>query len=148
MSTEGGVVETLAPAVPAAPSTGRKRARRADGKAREHRLALRLDDNELAVVAEAAARAGLTPTGYAAAAALSAARGTLAPGAPTRDVLLQLVQARTALGKIGANLNQLAAAANSGEMPAAPQLLAYFRRVQDIALAVEAAAADVRRRLL
>lgn len=127
---------------------GRHRAHKSTGQARSRRVMLRLDEEEYAAIAEAAARAGLTPSGYGAAAALAAARGTQVPGSPARAAFLELVAARAALGKIGANLNQLAAAANSGELPTAAQLMAYFQRVQQIAATVEAAAQDVRRRLL
>jgi Bacterial mobilisation protein (MobC) len=131
-----------------AASQGRHRPHRSTGQARNRRVMLRLDEEEYAAVVEAAQRAGLTPSGFGAAAALAAARGTQVPGSPARAAFLELMAARAALGKIGANLNQLAAAANSGDLPSAAQLGAYFQRVQQIALSVESAAQDVRRRLL
>lgn len=128
--------------------TGRHRTHKTTGQARAKSVLLRLDAEEYSDLQAAARRAGLTPTGYAAVAALAAARGTQVPGTPAREALLELMAARAALGKIGANLNQLAVAANAGEHPAGPQLLAYFRHVQELAASVEAAASAVRRRLL
>src|SRR5687768_15471461 len=74
---------------------------------RRQRINLRLDADEQQTVADAAGRAGLTPTGFCADAALAAARGSAAPGTPvvgtgmTRTELATLQRdlfaARTAL---------------------------------------------------
>lgn len=54
------------------------RLRRRTSPGREHRLSLRLSDEELQQVREAAGRAQLTPTGYAREAAVAAARASVA----------------------------------------------------------------------
>ncbi|MDG4833053.1 hypothetical protein O7627_27650 [Solwaraspora sp. WMMD1047] len=93
---------------------------------RQQRINLRLDHDEHQSVVQAAARAGRTPAGFSADAALAAARGTTAPGAPiagiTRTELAELQRelfaARTALVRIGTNLNQAVATLNAtGEAP-------------------------------
>ncbi|GLW36019.1 hypothetical protein Areg01_89540 [Actinoplanes regularis] len=54
------------------------RLRRRVSPGREHRLSVRLSDEELKQVREAAGRAQLTPTGYAGEAAVAAARASVA----------------------------------------------------------------------
>lgn len=73
----------------------------------------------------AARRAGLTPTGFCALAALTAARGetSAVPPEVIRYEALAVVQAelfelRTAVNRVGTNLNQAVAALNStGQAP-------------------------------
>ncbi|GIJ29489.1 hypothetical protein Vqi01_46510 [Micromonospora qiuiae] len=95
---------------------------------RQHRINLRLDDTEHRDIVTAAARTGLTPTGFCANAALAAARGTTAPGslitgtgvtrAELAAVQRELFAARTAVVRTGTNLNQATAALNAtGETP-------------------------------
>ncbi|MTK05436.1 hypothetical protein [Micromonospora sp. CP22] len=95
---------------------------------RRQRINLRLDEAEHSDVVTAANRAGLTPTGFCADAALAAARSTTAPGAliagtgVTRAELAamqrELFAARTAITRTGTNLNQATAALNAtGEAP-------------------------------
>ncbi len=75
------------------PSNGR---RRAPGRDRDHlsprrskQIKLRYTQQEYTAIAQAARDAGLTPTGYAAEAALATATATNAPStAPWRAVLL------------------------------------------------------------
>ena len=63
----------------------------------------------------AAQLAGLTPTGFVAAAGLTLAGSGVAPATSAdRALLAELLQARTALGRYGVNLNQAVAALNSG----------------------------------
>jgi hypothetical protein len=91
---------------------------------RPHRLNARFTADELAEIETAAIGAGMTPTGFLAEAGLAAARGApSAPLSPTREALAEmqgeLFDARVALGRIGTNLNQAAAALNAtGEAPA------------------------------
>ena len=68
---------------------------------------------------EAAGRASLTVSGYAAEAALAAARGLEAPSlAPWREALTDLMLLRGQLRRIGSNLNQASRVLNSeGEAP-------------------------------
>ena len=59
--------------------------------------------------------AGLTPSGFVAAAGLTLSGAGLAPtSAADRALLAELLQGRTALRRYGVNLNQAVAALNSG----------------------------------
>jgi hypothetical protein len=89
---------------------------------RRNALKVLYDDVELASVRAAAQAAGLTPTGFVASAGLTVA-GLGAPLITSADraLLAELLQARTALRRYGANLNQAVAALNSGT--GAPQWL-------------------------
>lgn len=86
---------------------------------RTEQVRLRLTPEELALVREAAGRASLTVSGYAAEAALAAARGLEAPSlAPWREALTDLMLLRGQLRRIGSNLNQASRVLNSeGEAP-------------------------------
>ncbi len=82
---------------------------------RRNALKVLYDDVEVASVRAAAQLAGLTPTGYVAAAGLSMAGSGVAPASSAdRALLAELLQGRTALGRYGVNLNQAVAALNSG----------------------------------
>jgi hypothetical protein len=82
---------------------------------RRHALKVLYDDGEVASVRAAAQLAGLTPTGFVAAAGLTVAGSGVAPAsAADRAVLAELLQARTALRRYGVNLNQAVAALNTG----------------------------------
>ena len=108
------------PEVPAAEPTGesrggfvRDRTHRFPG--RRNALKVLYDDVEVASVRSAALLAGLTATGYVAAAALSSAGAGPAPSSSAdRAMLAELLQARTALRRFGVNVNQAVAALNSG----------------------------------
>jgi hypothetical protein len=87
---------------------------------RTKQVFVRLSTVEYQHIAAAAVRVDLTPTGYVAEAALAAAHATTPPGAPldatgiTRTDLARLQRelfaTRTAVARIGANLNQAVAA--------------------------------------
>lgn len=84
--------------------------------ARPHAVLLRLSDEEKAAIDRAAAAARLTPTGYAAKAAVAAASAGKAPAGPTddlRDLQHELFAARRAVAMFGNNVNQAAAAFNA-----------------------------------
>ena len=82
---------------------------------RRNALKVLYDDLEVASVRVAAELAGLTAPGYVAAAALSSAGAGPAPSSSAdRAMLAELLQARTALGRFGVNVNQAVAALNSG----------------------------------
>lgn len=82
---------------------------------RGRQVQLRLSEEEYAALARAAERAGLTATGYAAAAAVAAAMGTAPPStSPLREALAEVMQARTQVRRFAVNVNQVAAALNSG----------------------------------
>jgi hypothetical protein len=79
---------------------------------------LRYDDAEYDVLASAASRAGMTPTGYAAHVALDAARdATGSTPDADREVLLELMACRTQLRRYGNNINQAARILNAGGDP-------------------------------
>ncbi len=83
---------------------------------RKNALKVLYDDVEVASVRSAALLSGLTPTGYVAAAGLSSAGGGPGPSSSVdRAMLAELLQARTALGRFGVNVNQAVAALNSGD---------------------------------
>jgi hypothetical protein len=74
----------------------------------------------------AARRAGLTPTGYVALAALAAADAKSTPASPTsaqyealRDLQADLFDVRSAVNRVGTNLNQAVAAFNATGRPPA-----------------------------
>jgi hypothetical protein len=111
--------------VPADSSGGRvdePRARDGFVRDRQHRfpgrknaLKVLYDDVEVAAVRSAAELAGLTPTGFVAAAGLTLAGAALPPAlSADRQLLAELLQTRTALSRYGTNLNQAVAALHSG----------------------------------
>ena len=102
------------------------RRRRGPGQDRQHAfprrsrsLFLRCTDAEYDDIAEAATRSGLTPTGFAAEAAIAAARGTRLPAAePWREALAEVIAARAQVRRFGTNVNQAVRALNAtGEAP-------------------------------
>lgn len=96
---------------------GRDRVHHAPGRSRQ--IKLRYSDAELADVTAAARRAGLTPSGYAAEAALAAARGTKPPASePWREALTEVMAARAQVRRFGSNVNQAVRALHAtGEAP-------------------------------
>ena len=77
---------------------GVARHRRHRFPARTASVRARYDEGEMAVVAAAAARAGMTPSGYVAATALAVAAGSRPPDASgDRELLAELLQARLAV---------------------------------------------------
>ena len=82
---------------------------------RKNALKVLYDDEEVAAVRVAAESAGLTPTGFVAAAGLTLAGAGLPPVlSADRQLLAELLQTRTALGRYANNLNQAVAALHSG----------------------------------
>jgi hypothetical protein len=83
--------------------------------ARTESVRARYDHDELAVVAAAAARAGMTASGYVAATALAVAAGSRPPDASgDRELLAELLQARLAVRRYAVNVNQGIAALHAG----------------------------------
>lgn len=89
---------------------------------RQHRFPARTESvrsvrrDELAVVAGAAARAGLTTSGYVAATALAVAGGSRPPdGSGDRGLLGEMLQARLAVRRYAVNDNQGIAALHAGD---------------------------------
>jgi hypothetical protein len=87
--------------------------------ARSRQVKLRLSEREFADLAEAGVRAGLTPSGYAAEAALAAARAEPPPALePWRRALSEVIAARTQVRRFGTNVNQAVRVLNTtGEPP-------------------------------
>jgi hypothetical protein len=97
------------------PVVAAARHRRHRFPARTESVRARYDRDELAVVAAAAARAGMTASGYVAATALAVAAGSRPPDASgDRELLAELVQARLAVRRYAVNVNQGIAALHSG----------------------------------
>lgn len=85
---------------------------------RPHRLRISYSPAELAAVRAGAARAGLTLSGFVAAAALAVARGETLPAPPVAEqAVAELARAHAQVRRIGVNLNQAAAKLNSGQTP-------------------------------
>ncbi|MGN7139136.1 MobC family plasmid mobilization relaxosome protein [Streptomyces pseudogriseolus] len=125
----------------------RRRTRRND-EPRPHRMNLRLGDDEKAAIEAAATLARKTPSSYAADVAVAVAMGRLTPIPTTyREELRELVDARTALTRIGTNLNQIARVLNSGGDVTQEQLDAVLERVGEAVRRVdEATVVNMRRR--
>lgn len=129
-------------AAPVARSS-RKRTHRA--KPRNRAVNVSYDDDEFAVITAAANRSDLSPTAYVGMAALAAARGTEAPGAPIREALTELMQARTSAVRTGVAVNKLAAKALAGADVTAGELVAAADASARAVARVEAAAGTVHR---
>ncbi|KMS77035.1 hypothetical protein ACM01_04000 [Streptomyces viridochromogenes] len=102
-------------------------------------IASRFNDAEKQSVLDAAAACAMTPSGFLAHAALSAARDltrTEAEVAGEREMMRELFALGPALSRIGNNLNQVAAALNRDEP--APQARAVLDGVDQVRLDVYA----------
>ncbi len=107
-----------------AEAIGPTRHRRHQQPSRPRRVLLRLSDSEHAALSAAAAEHGLTPTGFAAEAALAMARGeamaadVAGEDEGLRHALVELMTARTQLRRYGVNVNQAVAQLHAtGEVP-------------------------------
>jgi len=109
-----GVEDAQAVVVGTAGAPARYRVRRA--AARPRAVKVLYGEDELEMVARAAARAGLRPSSCVAAAALASAQGAASPTShsESRELLTELMRTRAAVRQYGTNLNQIAAAMNSG----------------------------------
>ena len=123
----------------------RYRVRRAS--ARPRAVKVLYGEDELATVSRAAAQAGLRPSGYVAAAALASAQGAAPPTAhsESRELLTELMQARAALRQYGTNLNQIAAAMNSGVTEPPFWLAAAVAGAERATARIDQAASQLRR---
>lgn len=141
--------------VPDAPPASRGSDRRHTFPGRQRRINLRFGPDEESDIDAAAARCAMTPTGFCANAALAAARHLTEPGGDrtggvTRAELAALQRdlfaTRTAVGRVGTNLNQAVAQLNTtGEAPVwLARVVAMCGRAMQ---AVDAAATVVHRRL-
>ncbi len=125
----------------------RYRVRRAP--ARPRAVKVLYGEDELETVARAAARAGLRPSSYVAAAALASARGTTPPTSHSgsRELLTELMQTRAAVRQYGTNLNQIAAAMNSGVTEPPVWLAAAVAGAERATVRIDEAASLLTRRL-
>jgi len=105
-------------------------------------------EDELATVARAAARARLRPSSYVAA-ALASAEGCAAPTShsESRELLTELMRTRAALRQYGTNLNQIAAALNSGVTEPPVWLAAAVAGADRATARIDEAATQLHRRL-
>ncbi len=128
-------------------SPARYRVRRAP--ARPRAVKVLYGEDELATVIRAAAQAGLRPSSYVAAAALASAQGAEPPTShsETRELLTELMHARAAVRQYGTNLNQIAAASNSGVSEPPVWLAAAVAGAARATARIDEAAAVLRRRL-
>ncbi len=106
-------------------------------------------EDELAAVSQAAARAGLRPSSYVAAAALASAQGTAPPAwhSEFRELLVELMRTRAAVRQYGTNLNQIAAAMNAGVTEPPVWLAAAVAGAERATARIDEAASVLRRRL-
>lgn len=143
----GGVAGGAQLVVEPAGTAARYRVRRAS--ARPRAVKVLYGEDELSTVALAAARAGLRPSSYVAAAALAAAQGAAAPASSSesRELLTELMRTRTAVRQYGTNLNQVAAALNSGASEVPVWLAAAVAGADRATARIDEAAAQLRRRL-
>lgn len=87
--------------------------------ARDRVVKARYDESEFTALAQAASRAGLTPSGFLALAGLAAAGQGQGPSQTAdRELLAELLSLRTALRRYAVNVNQAVAALHStGDAP-------------------------------
>jgi len=128
-------------------ASARYRVRRAP--ARPRAVKVLYGEDELATVARAAARAGLRPSSYVAAAALARAQGAEPPTthSESRELLTELMRTRAALRQYGTNLNQIAAALNSGVTEPSVWLAAAVAGADRATARIDEAATQLHRRL-
>jgi hypothetical protein len=109
-------------------------------------VSARFTVGEYQAICGAAGRADLSPTAYVGTAAVAAATGAELPGAALREALTELMQARTAVVRIGVAVNKLAAKALAdGETTATELQAAATATGRSVALLEEAAGRAMRR---
>ncbi|MEV0493259.1 MobC family plasmid mobilization relaxosome protein [Streptomyces atratus] len=115
--------EQPSPSTPAFPDR-KPRRRTRNPSERTRKTTTRLSDDEKAEIAAAAAQRGVTVARFLATAGLTAARGPVAMHRNDRlDAAIdELAALRTALARIGNNINQIAYVLNSGSHPRAGEL--------------------------
>ncbi|MFF4757791.1 plasmid mobilization protein [Streptomyces sp. NPDC001292] len=140
--------EQPSPSTPAFPDRTPRRRRRNPSE-RTRKTTTRLSDTEHAEIVVAAAQRSITVARFLAAAGLAAARGSTALNTDERldNAIDELAALRTALARIGNNINQIAYIHNAGGQPRPGELdyaLATLTRL--LARVDDAADALVRRR--
>ncbi|MBC2869855.1 MobC family plasmid mobilization relaxosome protein [Streptomyces mexicanus] len=102
----------------------RRREREPAGR-RTNRFLVSYNDSELAIVTEAATRDNQALASWVSATALSVAKEKVIPvSVDARDVLVELIQARNQVSRIGNNVNQIAKALNADGTATEAQLKA------------------------
>ncbi|MFE4910798.1 MobC family plasmid mobilization relaxosome protein [Streptomyces sp. NPDC056652] len=141
--------EQPSPSTPAYPDR-KPRRRTRNPSERTRKTTTRLSDTEKTEIAEAATKRGVTVARFLAVSGLSAARGC----APVHSndqldtAIDELAALRTALARIGNNINQIAFALNSGGQPCAGELEHALGALTGLLARVDDAANDlVTRRL-
>lgn len=95
----------------------RRRARESGGP-RSNRFLVSYNDDELAVLLEAAARDNAALASWVADAAFAVAAGVVVPvSADSKEVLKEQVNSRSQVARIGNNLNQMQRILNSADTP-------------------------------
>ncbi|GAA3312348.1 plasmid mobilization relaxosome protein MobC [Streptomyces cinereospinus] len=108
----------------------RRRNREAEGP-RTNRFLVSYNDTELAIVNEAAARDNQALASWIASSALAVAEEKVVPVSnDMKDVLADLVKARTHVSRVGNNVNQIARVLNADGEVTDPQLAAVLGAVQ------------------
>lgn len=111
-------------------SPPRRREREADGP-RDNRVKVSYNDTELTILNEAASRDNQALASWIASAALAVAEEKVVPvSGAMKDVLSDLVKARTHVSRVGNNVNQIARVLNSEGEVTDPQLASALRAVQ------------------
>ncbi|MCX5314732.1 hypothetical protein [Streptomyces sp. NBC_00154] len=110
--------EQLSPSTPAFPDR-KPRRRSRNPSERTRKTTTRLSDTEKAEIVAAAAQRGVTVARFLAAACLAAARGstTLHTNEQLDTAIDEMVALRTALSRVGNNINQIAYIYNAGGQP-------------------------------
>ena len=86
--------------------------------ARARSILVRLSNHEYDTVCAGALRAGVTPSGFAAIAAINTARNLDTAGdVHTHEAIRELMTARTQLRRYAININQIATVLNTGGAP-------------------------------
>ena len=146
---EGWPVVEDGPATVEAPGEAPARYRVRRPAARPRAVKVLYGEDELATVSRAAARAGLRPSSYVAAAALASAQGAAPPTShsESRELLTELMRTRAAVRQYGTNLNQIAAAMNSGVTEPPVWLAGAVTGAERATARIDEAATVLRRRL-
>lgn len=137
------------PSPPAFPDR-KPRRRTRNASERTRKTTTRLSDTEKAEIADAAAQRGITVARFLAGAGLAAARGSTALHTNERwdTAIDELAALRTALARIGNNINQIAYVLNAGGQPRPGELdHALSTLLRLLALVDDAANNLVNRRL-
>ncbi|WDV33629.1 MobC family plasmid mobilization relaxosome protein [Streptomyces sp. AD16] len=141
--------EQPSPSTPAYPDR-KPRRRTRNPSERTRKTTTRLSDTEKTEIAEAATKRGVTVARFLAVSGLSAARGCAAVHSNDQldTAIDELAALRTALARIGNNINQIAFVLNSGGQPRAGELEHALSALTGLLARVDDAANDlVTRRL-